>query len=164
VRLSGPLHRVLPRGERAAVLEFARSNPIPDLFDVGDGASLHLVEVSKVSLVRSGAAEAVDAAEYAEAEPDPLHECEGDLLADIADHHGDALEAYVRHLSDRPDHGAVRAVRLDRYGLVVDLAADRRKRRLARLEFSRGVRNQHDLAHVLHPILFHHHRCCKHDD
>ncbi|WP_199042720.1 hypothetical protein [Glycomyces salinus] len=58
-----------------------------------------------------------------------------------------------------------KAVRLDRYGLLVDLGTSDRgpkRGRWARLEFARGVRNQHELAHVLHPILFRH-RCTCHD-
>lgn len=172
VILSGPMHRVLPRAIRPAVLEFARSNPVPELFDVGEGATLHLIEVSRVSLRRSGATDPVDAAEYAAAEPDPLHECERDLLDDLADHHAEQLDSAVRRLlgpaGRRAPAPAAKAVRLDRYGLLVDLGSAERgpkSGRWARLEFARGVRYQHELAHVLHPILFHHHCACRdHDD
>jgi hypothetical protein len=45
--------------------------------------------------------------------------------------------------SDEPE-----VVRLDRYGLLVRVGD-----RLARLAFPRAVRDRHDLAHLLHPVL-----------
>jgi hypothetical protein len=45
--------------------------------------------------------------------------------------------------ADRPE-----VVRLDRYGFLVRVGD-----RLARLAFPRAVRDRHDLAHLLHPVL-----------
>ena len=41
---------------------------------------------------------------------------------------------------------------LDRYGFLVRIGD-----RLARLAFTRAVKDRHDLAHLLHPVLCH--RC-----
>lgn len=127
VRLSGTLRKVPRPVTKTAVLEFAQSNPVADLFDVGDGAAMHLIEVRRVSLDRLGATEPIDPAAYAAVEPDPLHECERDLLEDLADHHGAQLDHIVRHLLDdagAPKELTPRVVRLDRYGFVIDLGAD----------------------------------------
>ncbi len=169
VRLSGVLRRVPSRAVRSAVLEFAQSNPVPDLFDVGADVTLHLLEVQRVSVDKSGVTELIDPVSYAAAEPDPLHECERDLLEDLADHHGAQIDRLVKRLLKHHDIACPappRAVRLDRYGFVVDLGAPAeapKRDRWMRLEFMRGVRSQHDLAHLLHPILFHDHGSCCHD-
>lgn len=170
VRLSGVLNRVPPRAVRPAVLEFAQSNPSPDLFDVGTDVTLHLLEVQRVSIDKFGVTELIDPVSYAAAEPDPLHECERELLEDLADHHGEQIERLVARLLKHHDitsTGTPRAARLDRYGFVIDLGtpAEAPKRdRWMRLEFARGVRSQHDLAHLLHPLLFHDHGPCHHHD
>ncbi|MCD0443950.1 hypothetical protein LO763_09970 [Glycomyces sp. A-F 0318] len=162
VRLSGILLPVPRSATRPAVLEYARSRPIPELFDVGDRITMHRIEIDRVSFSRSGAAEAIDPAEYAAAEPDPLHECERDLLDDLARHHMAQLGHHLRHLLDAKGtayDGTPRVRRLDRYGLVVDLgdAPAGPGRRWLRLEFARPVSGRHDLAHLMHPILFHCH-------
>ncbi|MEU6247180.1 DUF2470 domain-containing protein [Glycomyces sp. NPDC047010] len=165
VRIVGDLHPVPPAETREAVLEYAVSSADPDLFDVGDRVAIHRLEPSRITLNRGGATEILDPAAYAAAEPDPLHECEQDLLHDLADHHLAQLEDYLRRLLDDPGafaNGSPQAMRLDRYGIVLDLspaAGSGERRRWMRLEFARPVAGQHDLAHLLHPILCAHRRC-----
>ena len=53
---------------------------------------------------------------------------------------------------------APRAVRLDRYGFTLDVGrpeADTSRSRWVRLSFPRPLRDRHELAHLLHPVLFH---------
>jgi hypothetical protein len=160
VRIDGRA-RLLAGGEAAgAVQEFAEGNPIADLFDVGRGASMWLVDVDRVRLDHPLATVDVEPAWYAAAAPDPLHELERDLLTDLAGHHASQIESYFRcllALTGKPCRTVPRAVRLDRYGFIVDIgepgsepAADH----WVRLSFPRPVHCRHDLAHLLHPVLF----------
>ena len=139
---------------REAALEYADTDPAPDLLDVGATQVLHRMDVAEVRHERNGVLVDIDPEDYALAGPDPLRAIEFDLIADLADHHLDELAGYVRRRlgpAARPgDHPKV--VRLDRYGFVVRLGD-----RLARLSFPRPVTDRHDLAHLLHPVLCH--RC-----
>jgi hypothetical protein len=114
------------------------------------------MEIAEVRYERDGALFDVDPDEYAAATPDPLRAIEFDLIADLADHHVAEMTAYVqRHLGPAAKQAAgqdISVVRLDRYGLMVRLGE-----RLARLAFPRVVKDRHDLAHLLHPVLCH--RC-----
>ena len=139
---------------RAAALDYAEVDAAADLLDVGDGQVLHRMEVAEVRYERNGVLVDVDPDEYAAASPDPLRTIEFDLIADLADHHVPEMTGYLRRRlgpaagpADEP-----RVVRLDRYGLLVRVGE-----RLARLAFPRAVRDRHDLAHLLHPVLCH--RC-----
>ncbi|HEU4348406.1 MAG TPA: DUF2470 domain-containing protein [Actinoplanes sp.] len=139
---------------RAAALDYAESDPAPDLLDVGDTHVLHRMEVAEIRYERDGTLVDVDPDEYAAATPDPLRAIEFDLIGDLADHHVPRITDYLRgrlgpagSSSDRPE-----VVRLDRYGFLVRIGD-----RLARLPFPRAVRDRHDLAHLLHPVLCH--RC-----
>ena len=139
---------------RAAALDYAEVDAAADLLDVGDGQVLHRMEVAEVRYERNGVLVDVDPDEYAAASPDPLRTIEFDLIADLADHHVPEMTGYLRRQlgpaagpADEP-----RVVRLDRYGLLVRVGE-----RLARLAFPRAVRDRHDLAHLLHPVLCH--RC-----
>jgi hypothetical protein len=139
---------------RAAALDYADTDAASDLLDVGDTQVLHRMEVAEVRYERDGALFDLDPDEYAAATPDPLRTIEFDLIADLADHHVAEMTSYVRRQlgpaagpADEP-----RVVRLDRYGFMVRVGD-----RLARLAFPRAVRDRHDLAHLLHPVLCH--RC-----
>jgi len=139
---------------REAALDYADNDPAPDLLDVGDSQVLHRMEVAEVRYERNGVLVDVDPDDYALATPDPLRTVEFDLIADLADHHVDEMAGYVRRRlgpAARPGDEP-RVVRLDRYGFVVRLGD-----RFARLAFPRPVRDRHDLAHLLHPVLCH--RC-----
>jgi hypothetical protein len=139
---------------REAALDYADTDPAPDLLDVGTTQVLHRVEVAEVRYERNGKLVDVDPDEYAEAGPDPLRTIEFDLIADLADHHRTEITGYIRRQLGKaagPDD-TPEVVRLDRYGFVV-----RAGRKLARLAFPRRVEDRHDLAHLLHPVLCH--RC-----
>jgi hypothetical protein len=160
VRIDGRVRRLSAGEAAAAVQEFAESNPVADLLDVGRGASLWLVNVDRVRLDNPCATVDVEPAWYAAAAPDPLHELERDLLADLADHHAEQIESYFRcllALTGKPCRTIPRAVRLDRYGFIVDIG-DRdgapADDQWVRLSFPRPVHCRHDLAHLLHPVLF----------
>ncbi|RRS00414.1 DUF2470 domain-containing protein [Glycomyces terrestris] len=159
VRVVGDLHPVPEAEISDAVLEYAESVADPDLFDVGDGIALHRLVPARVTLNRGGVIDSIDLDAYAAAEPDPLQECEEDLLADLAHHHLPQLADYLSRLLGEAAafaDGPPQAMRLDRYGLVVDLgehSAAHGRSRWVRLEFARAVTGQHDLAHLMHPIL-----------
>lgn len=131
---------------RAAAVEFAATDPAGELLDVGAGYLLVRLNVAEVWLDRDGELIDVAAADYAAAEPDPLYAHEADLLADLDDHHGDAVAAMLAHVGIG---GPGRVVRLDRHGLAV--ATD--DGRLARLSFPRPVDGMADLAELLHPVM-----------
>jgi hypothetical protein len=139
---------------RAATLDYADIDPASDLLDVGDSQVLHRMEVSEVRYERNGKLVDVDPDEYAEASPDPLRTIEFDLIADLADHHVEEIADFVRQSLGKAAKPGIEPelVRLDRYGFVVRVGE-----RLARLPFPRRVKDRHDLAHLLHPVLCH--RC-----
>jgi hypothetical protein len=145
----------------AIIDEFAEANPVSGLFDLGKDVAMFAIDVESVRLVRDDVTTNVSPSEYAGATPDPLHEAEADLLNDLADHHAPQVESFIRHVlcgAGVEPAAAPRPVRLDRYGFLVDMGGT--AKRWARLEFARTVRDQHDLAHLLHQVLFHGHCCC----
>lgn len=157
VRVSGRLRPVGPTASAAAAIEFAEANPLPSLLGVGSDAVLYRLGVDGVNLEAEHGGGPVDPVEYAVAEPDPLHEVEQDLLLDLADHHREQLEPWFRRALHTAgiDAAGPRAARLDRYGFVVDTGRRPPARRWVRLEFSRPLNDVDELAHLLHPVLFH---------
>jgi hypothetical protein len=135
---------------RQAALDFAEVDAASDLLDVGDTQVLHRVEVAEVRYERDGVLVDVDPDEYAAASPDPLRAIEFDLIADLADHHVTEMTGYVRRRlgSAAGPQDRLEVIRLDRYGFLVRIGD-----RLARLAFPRAVKDRHDLAHLLHPVL-----------
>lgn len=157
-KVSGWVRRVDDAEARAYALTFAEANPVGALLDVGRTASLYALDVAEVQLFdRSGTVE-VEPAAYTAAEPDPLHEYERELLLDLNDHHVPQIRAYFHRVLAGAEIDAgpeIRAVRLDRYGFLVDL--DRRTdagRRFARVDFPAPVNCRHELARFLQPVLF----------
>ncbi|MEH0984167.1 DUF2470 domain-containing protein [Micromonospora sp. CPCC 205556] len=136
---------------RQAAVDFAATEPTGDLLDVGTRFRLHRFEVVEARLEGAGPVARIDPAEYAAAQPDPLHPIESALLADLADHHGPELTGHLRRRLDLTD-GEPRVVRLDRYGLVVAYGRPGDRRR-ARLAFPRPVADQAELSRLLHPVL-----------
>lgn len=138
---------------REAALEFAAANPDNDLLGVGRDMVLHRVRVAQVRLERSGRVIQIDPYEYAQAEPDPLHPQERDLLVDLADHHaaqiGEFLRRQLIEAGHQPGDELPKVVRMDRYGLTVAVGTAYR----ARVAFPRAVRDRLDLARMLHPVL-----------
>ncbi|HEY8472856.1 MAG TPA: DUF2470 domain-containing protein [Natronosporangium sp.] len=154
VLVEGSLHRLSNAAAAVAVHTFAEGNPVADLLDVGRGASLCRLTVTRVQLDRGSTTIDVDLADYAGAEPDPLHEYERDLLADLAGHHRYEVESYLRcllALNGRAPRVSPRPLRLDRYGFTVDVGEPGR---YLRLSFLRPVHCRHELAHLLRPVLF----------
>lgn len=167
--VSGRLQPLSADDAAVAVHEFAEANPVADLFDVGRDVSMYAIDVGWARLERDAGTTNIPAVEYAAASPDPLHEVEEDLLVDLADHHAPQIESFATRVLGAA--GVVpanppRAVRLDRYGFLVDIGTGSvgSGSRWARLEFTRAVRDQHDLAHLLHPVLFHSQCCCQSED
>ncbi|MFI6230694.1 DUF2470 domain-containing protein [Micromonospora echinospora] len=143
---------------RDAAVDFATVEPTGDLLDLGTRFRLYRFEVAEARLDLAGEVRRVPRDEYAAADPDPLHPVEAALLADLAEHHGDQIAAYLRRqlgrLGDRAG-APPRIVRVDRYGLVVSLGGPGARQR-ARLSFPRPVADHADLARLLHPVLCRH--------
>ncbi|MFC0030413.1 DUF2470 domain-containing protein [Micromonospora chaiyaphumensis] len=140
---------------RRAAVDFATVQPTGDLLDVGTRFHLHRFEVVEARWERAGATRRIDPDAYAEAEPDPLHAVEAELLADLADHHGDQVGAYLRTRLGRTGSeagGPPRVVRIDRYGLLVSHGRPGARRR-TRLAFAAPVADPAELARLLHPML-----------
>ncbi|MFI7605172.1 DUF2470 domain-containing protein [Micromonospora sp. NPDC049366] len=138
---------------RAASIDFAAVEPTGDLLDLGTRFRLFRFEVAEARWERRGGVRRVDPEAYAEAEPDPLHASEAELLADLADHHGAEVTAYLRRHFDLPEEAAApRVVRIDRYGLVVALGRPGALRR-ARLAFPHPVADHAELVRLLHPMV-----------
>lgn len=158
LRISGWARALGGDVARRAAVDFAEVVPTADLLDVGQRFTLYRYEPAEVRLDRGDVRYDIEPAEYAAAEPDPLHEREAELLADLADHHGPEIAAFVRRQLDgalprtsAPDEPAPRVVRLDRYGLTVAFGAGGRMR--ARLAFPRPLSGPADLVDLLRPVL-----------
>ncbi|MEV6376563.1 DUF2470 domain-containing protein [Micromonospora sp. WP24] len=140
---------------RAAAQDFAAVDPTGDLLDLGRRFRLFRFEVAEARWERADDVRRVDPDVYAGAEPDPLHPIEAELLADLADHHGDEVSAYLRRhfglVADDPAD-APRVVRMDRYGLAVVLGGPGARRR-ARLTFPAPVADHAELVRLLHPMI-----------
>ncbi|GAA1758836.1 DUF2470 domain-containing protein [Luedemannella helvata] len=155
--ISGWVSQLHGAGAREAACEFAEANPLGDLLDVGRGHDLYRLDVAEVRLRRGRRLREVDVMEYLAADPDPLARYEAELLLDLDDHHGPQVGAFVRRMAaaaglpplSRDPDAPLRVVRLDRYGLVVRAEAG-----LVRLDFTRAVRDRHELADLLRPVLF----------
>ncbi|PZG01395.1 DUF2470 domain-containing protein [Micromonospora deserti] len=152
--ISGWAGRLDGEEARRAALDFAAVEPTGDLLDVGTRFQLFRFEVVEARWERAGAVRRIDPVAYAEAEPDPLHPVEAELLADLADHHADQVTGYLRRqlgLAESGNDAAPRVVRIDRYGLVVSYGRPARRR--ARLAFPHPVADHAELARLLHPML-----------
>ena len=124
--LSGWLRAVPRRRARGLALAYAARRPVGALLDVNDGSALYLLEPEEVRLTSGDGMNDVDLDAYLAARPDPLHEVEHALLADLAARWSDELTALAATALNAPkagvgaDLGQVHPVGLDRYGL--DLA------------------------------------------
>ncbi|MCW7946625.1 hypothetical protein AAW14_32775 [Streptomyces hygroscopicus] len=120
-----------PRGEPAGVLEFADVAPVPvrsrirarlwlaGWFTPEEGRLAF--RPTRIALRREDGVVAVDADEYAAAEPDPLVAAEARLLTHLADAHPDAVERLTRLIDPDSLQGAVRVqpLAVDRHGLTL---------------------------------------------
>jgi hypothetical protein len=149
VWISGWVIRLDGDEARAAAVDYAETDASGDLLDVGDTQVLHRMEVAEIRYERDGTLTEVDPGAYAAAGPDPLRTIEFDLIADLADHHAPTITDYLhRRLGPAVGSGQPRIVRVDRYGFLVNAGGE-----LCRLAFPRAVRDRHDLARLLHPVL-----------
>jgi heme iron utilization protein len=109
--------------ERATALETYQAAQ-PGAFYAGFGDfRLYRLDVESVRYVGGfGRMSWVDAASYAEAEPDPLRPHAERIIAHMNDD-ADALVLFCRRFAERPGTAEARMVAVDRYGFAV-LAAD----------------------------------------
>jgi hypothetical protein len=142
--LSGWLRAVPARRARGLALAYAARRPVGALLDVNDGCALYLLTPEEVRLTAGDGMTDVDLDAYLAARPDPLHESEHALLADLAARWPDELAALAAAAPRAPvldDPGAVHAVGIDRYGL--DLAYRRGHWfHRVRVPFDRPVRDE----------------------
>jgi hypothetical protein len=133
---------------RGAGWDSADRNSVPDA--TRDGAR----EAGPLREVVEGATP-VDLDEYLAADPDPLYGEETELLADLNQQHGAQLRPYLAgRLAAAGLPGTTpRAVRLDRYGMLV-APYPRWRAEPVRVSFARPVRDRADLARLLHPVLY----------
>ncbi|MCL7455660.1 DUF2470 domain-containing protein [Micromonospora echinofusca] len=143
--------------ERRAALDFVAVEPTGDLLDVGTRFRLHRFEVVEARWERGDTVRRIDPEAYAEAEADPLHAVEAELLADLADHHGTEVAGYLCRQLGLADAGdaAPRVVRIDRYGLLVTHGRPGARRRV-RLAFPRPLQCQAELTRLLPPLVCRH--------
>ncbi|MDM4721993.1 DUF2470 domain-containing protein [Micromonospora sp. WMMA1363] len=150
--ISGWAERLDGDEARRAAVDFAATQPTGDLLDVGSRFHLHRFEVAEARWERAGGVRRIAPEAYAEAEPDPLHAVEAELLADLADHHAEQVSGYLRRQLKLPGGESPRVVRIDRYGLLVAHGRPGAGRR-TRLSFERPVADVAELSRLLHPML-----------
>ncbi|MFC4020251.1 DUF2470 domain-containing protein [Micromonospora sp. GCM10011542] len=139
---------------RRAAVDFAGVEPTGDLLDLGTRFGLFRFEPVEVRWERAGVVHRIDPVEYAEAEPDPVHPIEAQLLAGLTDPGTAPLTAYLRRqlgLTEQAPDGPPRVVRIDRYGMVVALGRPGARRRV-RLAFPHPVADPAELARLLPPL------------
>ncbi|MEH1099329.1 DUF2470 domain-containing protein [Micromonospora sp. CPCC 205561] len=156
--VSGWAARLEGAEERRAALDFAAVEPTGDLLDVGTRFRLHRFEVVEARWERGDSVRRIDPEAYAEAEPDPLHPVEAELLADLTEHHAAEVAGYLRRqlglAAGAPDT-APRVVRIDRYGLLVSHGRPGARRRV-RLAFPHPLAGRAELTRLLHPLVRRH--------
>lgn len=151
--LAGWVRRLEGAATRAAADEYAELTPTGDLLNVGRGHALYRMEVVDARLARAGRLLEVDLADFRRARPDPSCRHERDLLAHLAAHHAGELTDLVTWLTGRPARAGWRAVRLDRYGLILARPRTWRRPQRIRVPFPRPAGDVTDLARILHPML-----------
>jgi hypothetical protein len=141
---------------RDAAMDFATTHVTGDLLLLGSGFVLYRVEVDAVRLRHAMATLDLNSADYAQAAPDAIYPQERMLLATIARHHWPALLHSLTpgSVGGGLDPASVVPIRLDRYGLlveIVDHAAGHRSRppRRVRMNFAQPVADPADLIALL---------------
>jgi hypothetical protein len=136
----------------AAADAYAAVSPVGDLLDVGRGHLLFQLTATEVRLANGTRLVDVDPAEFRAAAPDPLAADEGRLLGDLNDHHLHQLIALVERVARRPAPAQCRALRIDRYGLIVGSAPGGARGPRIRLGFERPVASVGELSHLVHTL------------
>jgi heme iron utilization protein len=150
--LSGYAARLAGAEALAAADEYATLNPTGDLLDVGRGFALFRLRAHDVRLANGNTLVEVDVDDFRAARPDPMADEEERLLADLNDHHREQLGLLVERVCGRSAGADCRAVRLDRYGLVVAPATPGPRMRLG---FPRPVDSVCEVVHLVHALLWH---------
>jgi putative heme iron utilization protein len=110
--------------ERAAALPTYRAAQPGAFYAEFADFRLYRLEVSSVRYVGGfGRMSWVTAADYADAEPDPLRPHAARIVEHMNDDHADSLVLFCRVFGGRPETSRARMVGVDRYGFAV-LAAD----------------------------------------
>lgn len=153
-----------PRGEPAAVLEFADVAPVPvrkrirarlwlsGWFTLEEGKLAF--RPTRVVLRQPSGAVVVDLDDFAAAAPDPLAIAEARLLTHLADCHPDAVERLTRLVDSESLHGAVRVqpLAVDRHGLTLRIERARAQADV-RLPFHRPADDVAQLTERMHILL-----------
>jgi hypothetical protein len=80
---------------------------------------------------------------------DPLHHEEPDLLAELTAHDGRRLQDLVLAVAGVPPPPGCRAVRVDRFGLVLAVPDPGGRTRRSRVDFPRPVTDRRQLARLI---------------
>lgn len=148
VWLSGWAERLDGADARAAADGYARVTPTGDLLGVGTSHTLYRFTVDEVRLDRGGILVEIDAEDFRAAAPDPIQVVERELLADLNEHHlGELAEILARRV---PGPATFRAVRLDRYGVVLEASTVDVP---VRISLPEPARDAAHLTELLHPAL-----------
>ena len=127
---------VLAGPERATALACYRAVHTDAFYVEFSDFRLYRLEVSSARFVGGfGRMSWVTAADYAQAEPDPLRPHRAGIVEHMNNDHADALVAFCRVLAGRPDTATARMVDVDRYGFSV-LAGDNPDGDLKAVRFS----------------------------
>ncbi len=140
VWIAGWVSRLTGSAAREAALEFASVNPVDRLLDVGVSADVFRIETAEVRLTDDDGTDEIEAEAFAAAAPDPFHADEHSLLLDLRDHH----RADIAAAAEMPE-AHLKAVRLDKYGLIVRV----NDTDLARLEFPYAASGPCCIARIL---------------
>jgi hypothetical protein len=151
--LSGRAERLCGVDALLAADEYAQLNPTGDLLDVGRGFALFRLHTADVRLANGPTLVEVDVDEFRAARPDPVADEEERLLADLNDHHREQLVALLERVAGRSAPAGCRAVRLDRYGLV--LAGGSGPGPRMRLGFPQPVNSVCEVLNLVHALLWH---------
>lgn len=144
--MSGWVSALAGEQARAAAIRYAEVNPCSDLLDVNAGYTLYQLQVAEVRLANGPLLTEVDLDDYLAADPDPLHWEEPDLLAELAADNGRRLRRLVGSLAGTDPPPGARAVRLDRFGVV--LTVPHRQPSRLRVAFPCPVRDRGELAQL----------------
>ncbi|CAM3236439.1 DUF2470 domain-containing protein [Stackebrandtia soli] len=151
--LSGWAEVVPVERRRDAAIAFSRSNPLPELLDVGAGFTLWRLEVAEARWENGESVVTVDDHAYATATADPWYPIEVELLLDLYDHHPEVLDALTERMRERlPQAERVTPLRINRHGITLDVHCGESARRYL-------VRHHGDVADL--PRLLHGLTCCR---
>jgi hypothetical protein len=153
--LSGHAQRLDRAAALSAADEYATLKPTGDLLDIGRGFALFRLYTADVRLANGRTLVEVDVDDFRAARPDPVADEEERLLCDLNDHHREQLVALVRRVAGRQAPADCRAVRLDRYGLVVAPGGGSAPALRVRLGFPKPVDSVCEVLNLVHALLWH---------